>query len=272
MAVVNPCGFPLLPAFLSFYLGAEERQLPMAPTRIVQGLVVGALVALGFVGFFAVVGLPVSFGLAAVADAVPWVGLATGALLALAGLFVVARGHVTLPIRLHVGVRRERRVSAMLLFGVAYGAASLGCTLPIFLTLVGASVGPSQIAVFVAYGAGTVVVLMALAVGVACARQGIARGVRPALPYVARLSGLLLTLSGAYLVYYWARIRFGNSITLADDPIVGVATRYTAELQEFAERHGGPLLALAGAVVALALVSGLRHARRRTTTARLARR
>jgi hypothetical protein len=27
----------------------------------------------------------------------------------------------------------------MLLFGIGYGAASLGCTLPLFLTLVGAS-------------------------------------------------------------------------------------------------------------------------------------
>src|SRR3954447_23675060 len=76
LAVVNPCGFPLLPAFLSFYLGADERQLPPAPTRMVQGLVVGALFALGFLGFFSLVGLPVSFGLSAVAAAVPWVGLA----------------------------------------------------------------------------------------------------------------------------------------------------------------------------------------------------
>jgi len=67
LSVVNPCGFPLLPAFLSFYFGAEEEQLPPAPTRVAQGLVVGALVALGFLGFFALVGLPVSFGVGAIA-------------------------------------------------------------------------------------------------------------------------------------------------------------------------------------------------------------
>jgi cytochrome c-type biogenesis protein len=273
LAVVNPCGFPLLPAFLSFYLGADEDQLPPAPTRIVQGLLVGALVALGFLGLFAVVGLPVSFSLSAVADAVPWVGLATGVLLALTGLFVLAGGHVRLPVALRVGVRRERRAGSMLLFGVAYGAASLGCTLPIFLALVGASVGAGKVAVFAAYGAGMAIVLMALAVGVACARQGLARGLRPALPYVGRLSGVLLMLSGGYLVYYWARIRFGDSVTLADDPIVGLATRYSAELQEFAERHGAPLLAIAGAVVVLALVTAVRHRARRTaTTGRLVRR
>ena len=67
LAVVNPCGFPLLPAFLSFYLGADEDALPRAPTRILQGLLVGALVSVGFLGLFAFVGLPVSFGVALVA-------------------------------------------------------------------------------------------------------------------------------------------------------------------------------------------------------------
>ena len=55
LSVVNPCGFPLLPAFLSFYFGADEEQPPPASTRVVQGLVVGGLVALGFLGFFALV-------------------------------------------------------------------------------------------------------------------------------------------------------------------------------------------------------------------------
>jgi cytochrome c-type biogenesis protein len=74
---VNPCGFPLLPAFLSFYIGADEQRLPAAPSRVLQGLLVGALVAVGFLGFFALVGLPVSYGIGATARAVPWAGLAT---------------------------------------------------------------------------------------------------------------------------------------------------------------------------------------------------
>jgi len=64
--------------------------LPTAPTRIVQRLAVGSLVAVGFLGLFAVVGLPVSLGVGAIADAVPRVGLATGVALALTGLSVIA--------------------------------------------------------------------------------------------------------------------------------------------------------------------------------------
>src|SRR5919197_2140127 len=103
LSVVNPCGFPLLPAFLSFYLGADERQLPRASTRALQGLLVGALVTIGFVGVFAIVSLPVSFGVGLVARAVPWAGLATGALLALAGLVALSGRRVVVPV--HVKLR-----------------------------------------------------------------------------------------------------------------------------------------------------------------------
>jgi cytochrome c biogenesis protein CcdA len=202
LAVVNPCGFPLLPAFLGFYLGVEEERLPRAPSRVVQGLVVGAVVTLGFVGLFTVVGLPVSFGVGAIASAVPWLGLATGVVLVLAGVMTLAGMRLSLRVHLHLAVRRERRLGAMLLFGVGYGAASLGCTLPIFLALVGASLGAHKLGVFVAYGAGMAVVLMALSVMIALAREGAARSLQALLPYAARAAGLLLAVAGGYLVYY----------------------------------------------------------------------
>lgn len=40
LASVNPCGFPLLPAFLSFYVAADDDVLPRAPARAAQGLLV----------------------------------------------------------------------------------------------------------------------------------------------------------------------------------------------------------------------------------------
>jgi cytochrome c-type biogenesis protein len=268
IAVVNPCAFPMLPAFLSFYVGADEQRLPTAPTKAVQGLLVGGLVATGFLGVFAVVGVPVSLGLGAVSDAIPWVGLATGAALALAGLITLAGVSVRLPapVLTRVPVRRERTLGAIVLFGIGYGAASLGCTLPVFLTLVGASLGATSLTVFLAYGIGMTIVLMALAVLVAFARGGILRFFRPLLPHVRRLTGVLLAISGTYLVYYWARIRFGNQLTLADDPVVGPVSRYSGQLETFAHHHGAPLLVAAAAVIGVVLV-GLLTRRRQSAKA-----
>jgi cytochrome c biogenesis protein CcdA len=261
LAVVNPCSFPLLPAFLAYYVGADEERLPRTTTRVAQGLVVGGLVAVGFLGLFALIGLPISLGAGAIARAVPWAGLATGLLLAIVGLVALAGVGVRSPLRFHVAARRERHLGAMLIFGVGYGAASLGCTLPIFLTLIGASLGGGKLAVFVAYGIGMAVVLMTLAVAVALLRQGITRFVRPLLPYMSRIAGALLLVSGIYVAYYWGRIRFGDTATIADDPIVGRVTRYAAQVQAYASDHSTPLLlgAISFLLTATALSLWKRH-------------
>jgi len=270
LAVVNPCAFPLLPAFLSFYLGADEQRLPAASMRALQGLLVGALVATGFLAVFAVVGLPLSLGLSAIADAVPWLGFATGAALACAGLFALGGVSVHLPssVQLRPRARRGHTAGAMFLFGVGYGAASLGCTLPIFLALVGASLGAAKLAIFAAYAAGMMLVLTAVAVTVAFTREGLTRFLRRLLPHISRLAGLLLVASGGYLLYYWYRVRFGDQLTLADDPIVGFASRYSGQLETFARQHGTPFIVAAAVAVAIALVLGLRHHLRPLTRTR----
>ena len=239
---------------------------------MLQGLLVGALVTVGFLGFFALVGLPVSYGVGAIARAVPWAGLVTGVALALAGLLTLLGRHLRLPMHLRVQPRRERRLGAMLLFGVGYGAASLGCTLPLFLTLVGASLsGGGKITAFLAYGAGMAVVLMALSVLVALAREGAARAVRPLLPYMNRLAGLLLLASGGYLFYYWARLRFGDTATVADDPIVSFGVRFSGQARNFANGNGSLILVGAAVIVALAVFASLWQRRRRAVSTGLVR-
>jgi cytochrome c-type biogenesis protein len=264
LAVVNPCAFPLLPAFLSFYVGADEDQLPRAPIRVFQGVVVGGLVTLGFLGLFALVALPVSFGAGLIARSVPWVGLATGVVLALVGVVGLVGGHLRLPVGPQL--RRpdsERRVTAIVMFGVGYGTASLGCTLPIFLTLVATALTGGKLAVFAAYGTGMAIVLTSLAVAVALLREGIARSWRPLLPYMGRIAGALLLISGGYLAYYWGRIQFGDTATLANDPVVGLVTRYAAEIQQDAGAHSHTLLGAAAGFLVVAVLASLWQWRRR---------
>lgn len=239
---------------------------------MLQGLFVGALVTVGFLGFFGVVGLPVGYGVAAIARAVPWAGLVTGAALALAGLLTLLGRNLRLLTHIRVQPRRERRVGAMLMFGVGYGAASLGCTLPLFLTLVGTSLsGGGKITTFLAYGAGMAVVLMALSVLVALAREGATRAVRPLLPHMHRIAGVLLLASGGYLFYYWARLQFGDTATVADDPIVSFGVRFSGQARNFADGNGPLLLISAAVIVAVAVFASLWQRRRRAISTTLLR-
>jgi cytochrome c biogenesis protein CcdA len=108
------------------------------------------------------------------------------------------------------------------------------------------------------------VVLMALSVAAALAQQGLARWLRRFLPYLPRVTGGLLVLAGAYLTYYWWRVRFGARATLATDPIVGRVVRYTARLTASAEGAAWGLLVVAGLVVAISAAVTWRPWRRRT--------
>ncbi len=140
LAVFNPCGFPVLAAFLAYSLG-DDGAGSRAPNQIARGLMTGLMVTSGFLAVFTVLGLPLSLGVAVISDVVSWVGLAFGLAMLAIGLVAVAGRHVGLPQFDPVRLQTRHRATAGLVFGVGYGVASLACTLPLFLALVGAGAG-----------------------------------------------------------------------------------------------------------------------------------
>lgn len=256
LATINPCGFALLPALLSFYVGADEESLPRAPTRALQGLVVGLVVTAGFLSVFAAIGIPITYGATKITKAIPWAGIAIGAVMAVAGVIVLSGKQLSLSVRTPTATRRERRARTMFLFGMAYAVASLACTLPIFLALIGASLATTGAAaglvVFASYGLGMAIVLMALSVGAAFVRGGLARTLKRLVPYMNRVAGALLVIAGAYLTYYWSRLQFSSLQVFSEDPLVGVVDGFSAWAQRTAASGGGRwLILLAGTIVAV---------------------
>jgi cytochrome c-type biogenesis protein len=258
LASVNPCGFPLLPAFLSFYVGADEDDLPRAPARVGQGLLVGLLVAAGFLALFAVIGVPIAYGVTQLTNAIPWAGLGIGILMVLAAVAGLTGRSLYLTPKRPLGVPRRRRPATMVWFGAAYAICSLGCTLPIFVALVGASLATASVLegtiVFGAYGLGMATMLMALSLGAALARDGLARRLKRLLPHMQRIASGLLLIAGVYLTYYWARVIWSPPKSLGNDPFVGAMTRFATLVQRAAGSSGGRVVVLAaGCAVAIGI-------------------
>ena len=204
VATVNPCGFAMLPAYVSTFLGSDEGD--EAPAGVVTGLRVGIAVTIGVLVVCSVGGFLVYFGLQQVIDLVPWAALAIGALLFGLGIAVLRGYHLTARV-ISVKKRRGRSFVAMTGFGVAFGTASISCTLPIFLAVVGLSTRSSNVisgwSVFVSYAVGMGVVLTAIAVALATSREVLVVRMRNILPYVERIGGWLLVVSGLFIMYYW---------------------------------------------------------------------
>lgn len=215
VAAVNPCGFAMLPAFISYHLnaGLGRQALPRARRwAAADGLVVGLLVTAGFLAVFGTAGLGVALGARAVVRVIPWVTIVVGVVLVVLGLWLLAGRRLSIPVP-GIGARKGPGYRSVLAFGVAYAIGSLSCTLPVFLIVVGSSVAarsPLQaLAVISAYGLGMATILMLLSLATAGFREVLVRRIRRLLPHVSRISGALLAASGGYVVYYWASILAG---------------------------------------------------------------
>ncbi len=253
LSTVNPCGFAMLPAYLSFYVGADEDQLPSAGSRTAQGLMTGLMVTAGFLLVFGIVGLPITYGATQIVRAIPWAGIILGIVLLVVGVLTLLGRKISMTITNPVRPDQTRQPKTMFLFGIGYGIASLGCTLPVFLAVIGASLatrGPgSALTVLAAYGAGMAIMLILFSTGAALVREGLVRTVRKMMPYMHRITGTMLTIAGIYLTYYWGRVKFGSAATLGNDPIVGFVGTFTATIERVAGTYGQPIILSAGVVL-----------------------
>ncbi len=214
-SAVNPCGFAMLPAYLGLYVGGGNQDDDRRnPVRLVsRAVMVGLSVSLGFVALFGAVGLILGLGSqAVVVAALPYVGLAIGVLLVGAGAYMASGGKIYTSLAQRaasrIGDPSQLNIPGYVLFGVSYGLASLSCTLPLFLAVLGVGAGLSSgfldtVGQFVLYAAGMGSVIMALTLGMAVARSVLIRWMRAALPYVGVVGAWLMVVAGTYIVFYW---------------------------------------------------------------------
>jgi len=211
VSAVNPCGFAMLPAYLGLYLRGSVDRSGSRRERLARAIVVGGSVTAGFVALFGITGLAIGAGTRSLTSAFPWLGLGTGVLLVMVGAWTWFGG----TIYSGLGERMSHRVAesagnglrGYVAFGFAYGLASISCTLPIFLAVLGSSLTVAslpQVALqLLLYGAGMGFVITVLTLALALFQHTLVDDVRQAVRYVGPLGAALMLLAGAYIVYYW---------------------------------------------------------------------
>jgi cytochrome c-type biogenesis protein len=214
VSAVNPCGFAMLPVYLSLYIGAEEEDFQKRSLlfRLAKAAWVAAVVTSGFSLLFGLVGMIVSAGGTVLVGFMPWLSVAIGFLLVLLGIRLLAGKHLAfnrmLTLAGKIGDPRKMSIKGFFLFGVAFGATSLSCTFPVFLMVVGSSAAAgnflSGIKQFAGYALGMGSVLLVLTLSMALVREGVVVGtMRKMMPHIQKASGILIILAGAYILHYW---------------------------------------------------------------------
>ena len=266
VAAFNPCGFALLPAYLSFFLGVDVGSADAGTLRrVASALRVAAAVSVGFVVVFGLAGAAISQASVTVQSITPWISIGLGVALVPAGVAMAFGWQPKLALP-RLGRRRrgadDRSVAAMAWFGASFATVSLSCTIPTFLIAVVSTFEQGEavagLAVFGAYTAGMTAVMATLTVAMALARRTLVVRLRVVLPYVQRTAGSLLAVAGAYVAYYgWYDIRTEQGRSVPTGPIDAVGT-WSGRVTEWVDRLGnGPLVAAGVAFAALSIAIAL---------------
>ena len=216
-SAINPCGFPMIPAYIAMYLGSDgSTSVNTAPSRqIIRSLYIGIMVTIGFSLLFGVAGILLTVGTRVLMlEIIPFLGVAIGVLLIFLGLWIMCglKFYTGFAARIafHIGDSKTVNAKGYFLFGISYAVASLSCTIPIFLTVVGTSVTVGDFIYsflqFVLFALGMGAVIISLTVSMAVLRQGIIRWYRNISPVIQPACACLMFLAGLYIVFYWITV------------------------------------------------------------------
>lgn len=210
----SPCGIALVPAYAGYFLGLDDReealQTPFSAT--VDGVKFGGAAALGALALFGTGGglvylvqQQLHVPSALMGTVVEYAALGVGVLIILFGALML--GSLTPSFTPSVKLpTKEKSFVGMAGFGVVFGLGSMGCTLPLFVSVAvqAFTQGPlGALASFLAYGAGLGALMLGTGVAMSIAKEETHAHLRKVTKYVKPASGVIMIAAGGYVIYYY---------------------------------------------------------------------
>jgi len=198
LTILSPCGYPLLPGYFSRYLGSRP--------SIKMALFGSILCTLGLIIVFSVLGcLPSLFG-SATYGYLPWMIPLSGVIVISMGVALIL-GFESPRFAFFLPAPHRQGLAGFVLYGIAYGLAALGCSAPIFLSVVVFALSSGRflegVEVFSFYALGMGSTLAALSAVFAKAGELVLRRFSHRLERMNLVSGTLLVAIGLYLMCYF---------------------------------------------------------------------
>ncbi len=270
VAALNPCGFAMLPAYLLLIVRGRQSSSPIAAVGRALAATLG--MALGFITVFGLFGVLTISAAATVQRYLPYLTVAVGAALIMLGGWLLSGRELTALAPFGPRWAPTARLGSLYGYGISYAIASLSCTVGPFVAVTGAGLRGGSVlngvAVYGAYIAGLTLVVGGLAMAAATARSALVDRMRAVVPFVNRISGVLLVLVGAYVGYFGIyEVRLFGANGNPEDAVIAAAGRLQGTLAGWVHEHGGwPWVVVLTVAIAGALVGTWWRRRRRADT------
>lgn len=208
LTFLSPCAFPMLPAYISYYLGIQQDTsvIKNRGNLVSRALPTAVVASLGFFSVFTIIGVLVSILGSLISQYIPIIEPIVGVILIGFGATTLL-GH-DFSFQIFTKTPQARGYTGIFVFGVLYALAAVGCTAPIFVSLLfyafslGGFLG--SMSVFGIYSLGMVLLLTLVTFLIAGARETMLGRIRRAIPYTKRIGAIVLIAVGGYLIYFYA--------------------------------------------------------------------
>lgn len=196
-SLLSPCGYALLPGYVSYYLGSKS-----SVRRAIPG---GLTCTLGLITVFSVIGLLASSLGAFLYPLIPLLVLVAAIIVLFMGVSILAK--VRLPsISIPVRIATRKGFIGLYIFGIAYGLAAVGCSAPIFFSVLFYAMVKgfaNGMITFLVYAMGMGLPLILTSVLVAEVKELTIKKIVKTTPWLQKISGVILILVGIYLLYFY---------------------------------------------------------------------
>lgn len=206
LTFLTPCGFAMLPAYVSYHLGRDRQPQPLSQRkRFFTGIVLGFWAGLGIITIFAFMGIIIIALGNAIKSFIPLVTIFGALFITAVGVLMLAKKNFSLylPFKLGKAAKPEQNFYT---FGIIYGLAVMSCSLPIFLavTLGALSTGGIQggLFIFSLYAGAAAFSMIVFSLLLSVVRESILRWMSTIFPYFQKATAIIIIGAGIYLIYY----------------------------------------------------------------------
>jgi cytochrome c biogenesis protein CcdA len=194
--LLSPCGYALIPGYISYHLGAEVSFI-----RALQG---GVVSTLGLVAVFSILGIASSLISGLIRPYLTLFTVFSAVVVIILGILILS-GFNFPSTFLKIGGSSKRGMTGCFVFGIAYGFGAAGCTAPIFFSIILFAVANAGVfgglLTFTLYALGVGLPLIVTSILVATAKRSLISKISGFTPRLNKFSGMVLILVGLYLIY-----------------------------------------------------------------------
>jgi cytochrome c biogenesis protein CcdA len=198
LALFSPCGFPMLPGYLSYYLGKKKTM----ETAISSGIAC----TLGLITVFSVIGVGVALVGSVITQYIPILEVLAGSLAIVMGVTMLM--NIKFPTLFKINsAPTQKGLPGLFLYGIAYGLATLGCSAPIFFSTLFYALTAggvlSGILTFLVYALGMGLPILLITILLAKTKTQLLNRVMHIMPWFEKISSIIIIAIGIYLISYY---------------------------------------------------------------------